>query len=224
MIEEYAGGIRYDKRYTGWLVASVLATLLGIMTVLLSLFGGVVYGVPIGISIFFVLVTIGCAGLTTHFIPRAFYRGPVDLDSLEKGRYVNYILGGIFAVSIIGANFLYHILSWKSTQIELLVIFGFAVLIIAILYSGWWGGKTKAELEWRTGRGYPETDLPYLVGVITKKSERRALLLFAVGLILIILISQFESIFTAIGTVAGIFGILNFPLYFIPETVEKHTE
>lgn len=217
MNKRSVSGFRYDKRYAGWLLASFLATLLGIATVLLSLFGAGIYGVPIGISAFFILITIGFAGLTAHFIPRTIYRGPTELDTLEQGRFINHILGAILVISIIGVNVLYRLFNWNVTQIDSLVFFGFGVLVIAILYSGWWGGKIKAEIEWRTGRGSPKAELPYAVSVITRKSEKRALSLFVGGVILVVLISQFVGILTAIGTVAGIYGILSFPLYFIPE-------
>lgn len=219
MVSRISGDLRYDKRYTGWFIASLLATVLGISIFLLTLVGQI-FGVPIGIASFFLLSSIGLAGLTMYYFPRAFYRPPSDVETLLDGWPKSLYLGlvAIFILMLVSVNVLHNVFGWGTGALRTPLLFLALVFFIAVLYIGWWSGKVQAELDWRNRRGELGIDLPVITSVITRKSEDRAIMVILLSVILIFALSRVTSILSAIGTVGGFFSIVGVGLYFLPKT------
>lgn len=213
-----ARNLRYDKRMAGWVVASGLASLLNIALFILALFGGGLFGIHPGVSVFFALIALGCLGMTMYFYPRAFYRRPSDVYELFEGwpKSLHKLLLSVFIASLVLAFVVDHLIGLGASK--LLWVLSAVTLLIGVLYTGWWSGKIRAELDWRRRHGNPELELPLVTRVITRKSEQRSILLTISAIGLVIMISLMEDVITGIAVVGGLYGMFDLILGYLPRS------
>ena len=202
----------YRSEYFGWLVAAII---LFVFTFPLTFYSFAAAGVglaPISVGFFFFFLNAVSATAVSYFATRTFAAPESIEKTLNSNRMVLLsLVAGVLLIAFLAALIAVHIFNVPAGSVVPLTFIAVLLFYVIAFGSGYDAARLRNTKEAVKSRYNLESENTYLYDVITGKSERKALL---VGVLIVLigtivgLFSSFDTGLSTTGAIGGVFAVI----------------
>lgn len=204
--------IPYRSEYLGWLVAAIILFVFSLPLAFFSLAAAGAGLIPVSVGFLFFFLNAVAATSISYFATRTF-ASPESIEKTLNSNRMLYLglIAGLLVLVFLGGLIAVHFLNVSVDSIAPLALASVLLFYVIVIGSGYDAARLRNTRDRVESLYNFESQNTFLYDVITGKSERKALLVG--GLIILIgvvvaFVSSLDRGLSTTGAIGGVFAVI----------------
>lgn len=204
--------LHYRSEHLGWLVAAIILFVFSFPLTFYSFAAAGVGLLPISIGFLFFFLNAVSATSIAYFATRTFASGESIEKTFNSNRMVVLgLVAGVLFLVFLAALIAVHLFNVSVGSIAPLALVSVVLFYVIVIGSGYDAARLRNTMDRVESRNNLDSQDTYLYDIITGKSEKKALLVgFLIVLIgvIVALVSSIDRGLSTTGAIGGVFAVI----------------